>query len=78
MIDVSATVKMSHNLNGFLPSIFRSEPSGRSRKEEHAKEQNDGWDNLYTPWDAERSSALAKIGWSSINIGCSVLNEVLD
>jgi len=66
-----------HN-EGFVPAVLACEPTGGVGEEEEAGEEDDGRDQLDSPWDSEGGSALVRVLGTTINEGGTVLNEVLD
>jgi len=52
-VDITVSVYQRENTNGVFPTVFLSKPSRRFRKEEHGKEQEDGWDHLQSPGYSE-------------------------
>ena len=63
-VGVTFTVYESEHGMALFPTILACEPTGWFGKEAHADEQEDGWDHLDPPWDAE--------GGGAINLGAAI------
>jgi len=46
-------------LEGLVPAVLRCQPARAVGEEEQANEEDEGWDCLDAPWDAELEVQLA-------------------
>jgi hypothetical protein len=70
-IEITASVKVGKVVVRLFPTIMLSKPSRRLGEEEQASEEDETWDGLDSPCDAEGS-------WSINSNGAPVRDEIHD
>jgi hypothetical protein len=79
MVHVAIPMKTGKDLNGFLPTVLRGEPSRAVGEEEKTNKENEGRDHLNTPRNAESRLGLIGIaGPTTDALSGTELDEVLD